>query len=98
MLKQLVRNKMKSLNINMIDDAYHLHEMLPAECINDCSCSGDNAVACEEWVKKLSLAIPREKCTTILREIGAWDDDEIAKWDDTELNITVLWIAAGYER
>jgi hypothetical protein len=87
---------MRTLEITEIDDAVHLHEMLPAECIAECSCSGDNYRACEEWVEKLSLNIPRDKCLEILKEVGAWDD-ELEDSDDVELNITTLWIAAGYE-
>ena len=88
---------METHTINEIDDAIHLHEMLPKECIAVCSCSGDNYAACEEWVEKLGLNIPREKSFEILKEVGAWDDEELQEKSDHELNVKVLWIAAGYE-
>lgn len=82
---------------NEIDDYAHLHELLPQECINDCSCSGDNYDACEKWVRELDLTIPNHICLRDLREMGAWEYEELIELDNRELNIRFLWLAAGYE-
>ncbi len=83
--------------LNEADGIYHLAEMLPKICIEECSASGDCYDICKEWVQSLGLCIPRHKCIKELKEVGAWDDDELEDETDLELNIKYLWLAAGYE-
>lgn len=80
-----------------IESLGHLHDLLPKECIDECSCSGDTYAACEKWVRELDLTIPNRTCLRELKEVGAWDDEELLELDNTELNIRFLWLAAGYE-
>ncbi len=82
--------------INEVDGYYHLSELLPQDCINQCSSSGDQYYSCKEWVNRLGLNIPRQQCIKELTEFGAWDDLEDET--DLELNIKYLWIASGYEQ
>ena len=85
------------INSLEIDDYNHLFELLPEECIDECSGSGDNGPACEYWVDKLSLNIPRQQCIDELKSFGAWTKEELNKESDKELNERFLWIAAGCE-
>ncbi len=81
-----------------IKEIHELFELLPQKCLDSCNCSGDNYEACEFWVDKLNLNIDRETCIEMLSEVGAWEDIELQYDSERELNIKVLWIAAGYER
>lgn len=83
--------------ITEIESFMHLHELLPAECIADCSETGDCYEACSYWVQQLGLSISRDKCIKELNEIGSWSDEDLEDDNDFELNIKLLWIAAGYE-
>lgn len=83
--------------LNNADGIYHLAEMLPKICKEECSTTGDCYNICKEWVEGLELSIPRDKCLEELKETGAWDDDELEDDSDLELNIKYLWLAAGYE-
>jgi len=83
--------------ITEINEICDLWDLLPSKCIDACHCSGDNYAACLFWVEKLNLSVPRDKCVEILSEYGAWDDDELEDDEDKELNIKLLWIAAGWE-
>lgn len=82
---------------NLCEDYMHLAEMLPSDCKEQCSASGDQYNTCAEWVEILGLNIPREKCISELKDFGTWDDDELEDDSDIELNIKYLWISAGYE-
>ena len=80
------------------DDYAHLRELLPAACVEECSCSGDNYHACEYWLDNiLQLNISREKAIEELKQFGCWTEKELQSQSDKELKITYLWIAAGYE-
>jgi len=82
--------------LNESDGIYHLAEMIPQACINQCSSSGDQYHVVKSWVKILRLSIPREHCIKEIKEYGAWDDGELEDSLDLELNIKYLWLAAGY--
>lgn len=70
-----------------------LREELPAECIADCSASGDVTAAVQYWRETLPLTVNRERAARCLRGYGAWDDLDTVS-DDT-LAERVLWLACG---
>lgn len=82
--------------ITKINDIIELWALLPSKCIDVCHCSGNNYQACVFWVEKLGLNVPRDKCLEILKEFFVWYDEELDDDEDKELNIKLLWIAAGY--
>jgi len=82
--------------ISEIECEAHLYELLPQKCIDSCHCSGDNYEACKFWVRKLQLKLEREFCIGLLRQYGAWEQDELQEDGDEELNIKVLWVSASY--
>lgn len=83
--------------ITEIDDYNHLFELLPEECIDECSGPGDRTYLCEMWVDRLGLNIPREQCIKELLPWGAWKREELEAESDKDLNVRFLWIAAGCE-
>ncbi len=63
----------------------------PADCITECSASGDVSEAVEYWVRNLEFNPPRDLAIRYLREFGAWDDLETAT--DETLAQRILWSA-----
>ncbi len=73
----------------------------PANCIAECSASGQVAPAVEYWVKKLNFQVPREHAIKYLKEFGAWPlksdayDTGLEDMSDSDLAEKVLWLACG---
>ena len=68
---------------------------LPADCIEDCSASGDVTETVAYWRCELSFTVDREKAVECLKGYGAWEDDELASLDDDEIAEKILWLACG---
>jgi hypothetical protein len=83
--------------ITEVEGLFHLHELLPPECIAECSASGDNGPACTYWAEKLGLDIARSQCIFEMLTYGAWTEEELKKETTKELNERYLWLAAGIE-
>jgi len=66
---------------------------LPQDCVDDCSCSGDNTAMVKDWVEQLDFQVPREQAIEYLSKFGAWDDLE--NDSQADLNERCLWIACG---
>jgi hypothetical protein len=70
---------------------------LPTECVNDCSCMGDNSQAVEYWSKKLSPNnvtpnVSSEQIIQFLSNTGAWEDGELK---NAEMNFQrLIWLAS----
>ena len=65
---------------------------LPAECIADCSGSGDHTNNVVAWVEKLNFDGPTELFKEHLKEYGCWDDEQLK--DHYENRLRVLWLWA----
>lgn len=68
---------------------------LPAQCIEDCSHSGDCLGDTVYWRAKLNLTVNRERAIQCLHGYGAWEDVELAEMTDERLAETILWLACG---
>jgi hypothetical protein len=73
----------------------------PADCVADCSHSGQCADDVSYWRKQLNFTVPREMAIKYLREFGAWplESDEYDRglndMPDDELAEKVLWLACN---
>lgn len=65
----------------------------PADCIADCSHSGECSSDIEYWAEELGFEVPRAQAVKWLREFGAWSQEELSEKTDTELAELVLWLA-----
>ena len=65
---------------------------LPAECIADCSGSGDQTNNVTGWVDHLNFDGPVELFKEHLEQYGCWDDEQLE--DHYENRICVLWLWA----
>lgn len=92
---------MSELNITHLfaaDSAF-----VPFDCSNNRATLGDNAGAltgnasCETaaQITLLDTDEKRQEFRDYVAEFGAWTDDEIAAWSDTELNALLLQMIAG---
>ena len=64
-----------------------LQKDIPEECVMDCSGPGRKDDAVAYWVDELKFYIPQpliEKAKNYLREFGAWEEDELDQWAETE--------------
>lgn len=69
------------LTDDQVDQAYH-----QGQCYSDC----------KDLMNELSsLNIDRELMISELLEYGAWDNEELNDLDDNELEIKLVWLAAG---
>lgn len=70
------------------DEKYgFLQKDIPEECVMDCSGSGRKDDAVAYWVDELKFYIPQPligKAKNYLREFGAWEEDELDQWAETE--------------
>lgn len=66
---------------------------VPAECIRDCSSSGDVSDAVSYWREELDFSVNRENAIACLSGYGAWEDDELAAMTDDDIAERILWIA-----
>lgn len=80
--------------LSQAESLHHLGELLPLNCIEECTLSGDNSDGCEYWIEELGLQIPCETCRDWLSQEGAWCDGELNRMNNCELNTRVLWLAA----
>lgn len=71
---------------------YDLSCLMPKECKDHCSESGDNYFACKMWANDLNLNQSRETCLKIMQEHALEDYENDS---DEELRIKFLWLAAG---
>lgn len=86
--------------IDQLNDCRYICELayfLPKPCKNECTASGDKYSACKRWVERLQLNIPNDICIDNLKEYGVWENDELEEDSNKELNIKMIWLAAGYE-
>ena len=67
---------------------------LPAECIADCSGSGDVTGIVEHWVNRLGFDGPPWIFRKYLRGFGVWDEHQLCNHTDNRNR--VLWLWAGY--
>ena len=67
---------------------------LPAECIAECSASGDQYDTVAWWVEKLNFDGPVDQFKEYLDGFGCWDDEELENHEENKQR--VLWIWAGY--
>jgi len=70
---------------------------LPKECMRDCSSQGACDEAVSFWLKNRKvresiMQVPTDELAAILREVGAWDTDELS--DDESNRERILWIVA----
>jgi hypothetical protein len=87
---------MISMEMTDIREMAELADMLPQQCILDCTEGGSNYEACCEWVERLGIDIPRGVAVGMLREYGTWTDEELWAMGRSELNVSAIWIASGY--
>ena len=70
------------------DEKYgFLQKDIPEECVMDCSGPGRKDDAVAYWVDELKFYIPQpliEKAKNYLREFGAWEEEELDQWAETE--------------
>lgn len=74
---------------------HYIGPEFPADCVADCSASGQVYDAVHLWALELEFSVPRDLAIRYLREYGAWTAEELAEKTDTQLAETVLWIACG---
>ena len=65
---------------------------LPAECIADCSGSGEQTQNVTSWVERLNFDGSVELFKEHLKQYGCWDDEQLE--DHYENRIRVLWLWA----
>lgn len=65
---------------------------LPAQCIEDCTASGQVVESVCYWRQKLQFDVPREFALRYLGETGAWSTEELASMTPEILSERVLWI------
>lgn len=70
------------------DEKYgFLQKDIPEECVMDCSGPGRKDDAVAYWVDELKFYIPQPligKAKNYLREFGAWEEEELDQWAETE--------------
>lgn len=67
---------------------------IPEGCIADCSTPGqDVSDAVNYWQEKLNFVVNRNDAVEYLYGTGSWDDDELDKMTDAEINEKILWLA-----
>ena len=67
---------------------------LPAECVAECSSSGDQYDTGKFWAEKLNFDGPVDQFKEYLDGFGSWDDEQLK--DHYENRCRVLWLWAGY--
>tara|TARA_R100000008_G_C3478467_1_gene112595 strand:+ start:248 stop:583 length:336 start_codon:yes stop_codon:yes gene_type:complete len=70
---------------------------LPAECIADCSGSGDATKNVKFWVKRLDFDGPKELFKEHLKEFGAWDSKELEDHEENRERVLWTWACNCYE-
>lgn len=75
------------------DDRGYMIRRLPADCVADCSASGDVTESVVAWRRRLGFEAPRELAVRYLRATGGWDAEELAALSDDNLSEKVLWLA-----
>jgi hypothetical protein len=70
---------------------------LPAECIADCSGSGDYTNNVIAWVERLNFDGSVELFKEHLKEYGAWDDEQLEDHDENRQRVLWLWANDCYE-
>lgn len=68
---------------------------LPAQCIAECSGSGDATAAVARWRNVLNLTVNRERAIACLTGYGSWSRAELAKESNETIAERVLWLACG---
>lgn len=68
-------------------------DMIPRECIQDCSHAGDCADDVDHWLSKLELTVDRGKAIAYLEGYGAWEDADLAAMSDDDIARKILWLA-----
>jgi len=68
-------------------------EDLPAECIADCSASGDVSEAVIHWAEKLNFTVDIERAKRYLKSTGGWTATELEDSTVAEITERVLWLA-----
>ena len=68
---------------------------LPADCIEDCSASGDVVEAVDYWRRELGLTVDRDRAIACLQGYGGWEDEELAAADDDTIAEIILWLACS---
>jgi hypothetical protein len=76
-------------------DHYLTISQLPADCISDCSASGDVTAAVQYWREELEFSVDRTRALRCLQGYGAWEAEELAEMPDSDLADKVLWLACG---
>ena len=72
--------------------------VLPAECVADCSSSGDVSEAVEHWVGELGLEAPPWLLREHLRGFGAWDTRELCDHQKNLKRLLWTWSCSCAER
>lgn len=69
---------------------------LTTEQVESCSHQGECYYDCKDVLKEIgTLGIPKTKMIKELIEYGAWSLSELKAMDKQELEIKLIWIAAG---
>lgn len=68
-------------------------EDIPAECIRDCSAQDDVSDSVEYWRNELEFTVDRDNAIACLYHYGAWEAEELAAMDDSDIAAKVLWLA-----
>jgi hypothetical protein len=82
-----------SIDAPMFDKyGWYIGEEIPADCVAECSASGDVTAAVEKWTAKLGFFnVPLDLARKYLDEFGAWEDlDVVGTWT---LGQRILWSA-----
>ena len=77
-------------DMNHMDGRESLRQ-LPAECIEDCSGSGDKTEIVKFWVEELNFDGSVELFKEYLEGFGAWDDEELKDHDENKERVLWTW-------
>ena len=77
-------------DMNHMDGRESLRQ-LPAECIEDCSGSGDKTDNVKFWVEELNFDGSVELFKEYLEGFGAWDDEELKDHDENKERVLWTW-------
>ncbi len=78
-------------------DSRNSTRQLPAECIADCSGSGDATKNVQFWVKRLDFDGPKELFKEYLKEFGAWDNEQLEDHEENRERVLWTWACNCYE-
>ena len=85
-----------SIDMNHLNGRESIRQ-LPAECIADCSGSGNRHNNVIFWVERLNFDGPVDLFKEHLKQYGIWDDEHLKDHYGNRIRVLWLWACDCYE-